>query len=108
MLKPAVTNCPRMTLEERRQFEATVAEEMAAGNENIAAAKRLAPPLLAINRPWISWVACARREVASVSLAQLEERSGSRKSVFSRLEIARPPIPLSVRSSVTPTPSASS
>jgi DNA-binding Xre family transcriptional regulator len=85
----------RMTAEERAAFERAVAEEMAAKDENIAAARKIVPALVAECEQAAEIVRGLReaRVAAGVSLAELESRTGIRKSVLSRLENSKAPNP---------------
>jgi DNA-binding Xre family transcriptional regulator len=95
MLKPNTEAYPRMTAEEREQFERALTEEQAAKAANIEAAKKVLPGLMADCEQAADIVRQLReaREAAGVSLAELEERTGIRKSVLSRLENSKAPNP---------------
>jgi len=95
MLKPNTSKYPQMTEEERCQFERAVREGQAAKTENIEAAKAVLPRLMADCEQAARIVQQFReaREAAGVSLAELEQRTGIRKSVLSRLENSKAPNP---------------
>ena len=93
MLKPNTNKFPRMTAEERQRFEQALAEEQTAKAANIEAAKEVVPRLMAECEQAALIVRQLRkaREAAGVSLAELEQRTGIRKSVLSRLENSKAP-----------------
>lgn len=95
MLKPKTTKSPRMTAEERQRFEQAVREEQAAKAENVEAAGALLPRLMADCEQAVAIVRQFReaREAAGISLAELQQRTGIRKSVLSRLENSKAPNP---------------
>lgn len=95
MLKPSTDRYPHMTDDERQQFEHALAEEQDAKAANIEAAKRALPRLKADCEQAADIVRQLRetRETAGVSLAELEQRTGIRKSVLSRLENSKAPNP---------------
>lgn len=95
MLKRDNSQYPRMDAEQRRKFQQAVAEEQAAKAENIEAAKRSVPRLLDNCNQAIAIVSQLRqtREALGVSLGELEQRTGIRKSVLSRLENSKAPNP---------------
>jgi DNA-binding Xre family transcriptional regulator len=95
MLKPNSRKYPRMSREERKQFEQAVAEEQAAKEKNIAAAKKLIPRLMADCQQAVAIVRMLRqaREAAGITLTELEARTGIRKSALSRLENSKAPNP---------------
>ena len=95
MLNPNTDKFPRMTAAERQQFEQALAEEQAAKAANIEAAKQELPRLQADCEQAAGIVRQLRetRETAGVSLAELEQRTGIRKSVLSRLENSKAPNP---------------
>ncbi|MFV1969028.1 MAG: helix-turn-helix domain-containing protein [Pirellulaceae bacterium] len=95
MLKPDTKKYPRMTAEERQPFEQAVAEEQAAKEENTEAARAVLPRLMADCEQAARIVRQLHeaREAAGVSLAELEQRTGIRKSVLSRLENSKAPNP---------------
>ncbi|MCG8649122.1 MAG: helix-turn-helix domain-containing protein, partial [Pirellulales bacterium] len=72
-----------------------VAEEVAARDENAAAAKDVAPELLREAQFRIAVVRQLReaREAAGISLSELEMRTGIQKSALSRLENSKSPNP---------------
>lgn len=84
-----------MSDDERREFEQAVAEEQAAKAANIAAARSVLPEVVAECAQAVSLIRRLResREAAGVSLGELEERTGIRKSVLSRLENSKAPNP---------------
>ena len=84
-----------MTPAELARFRQAVAEEEAGREENIAAAQAMVPHLLLRaqqNRELIQRLRAAR-EAAGVSLAELQDRTGIRKSALSRLENSKAPNP---------------
>lgn len=95
MSKPKTNEYPRMTAEERQRFEQTVREEQGAKAENIEAARAVLPRLMADCEQAVRIVRQFReaREAAGVSLAELEQRTGIRESVLSRLENSKAPNP---------------
>ncbi|MEO8495227.1 MAG: helix-turn-helix domain-containing protein [Planctomycetota bacterium] len=95
MLKPNTNKYPPMTAAERGQFEQAVAEEQGAKAANIEAAKQVLPRLTADCEQASDFVRQLReaREAAGVSLAEMEQRTGIRKSVLSRLENSKAPNP---------------
>jgi len=95
MLKPKTTKYRQMNAEERRQFEQAVRDEQVAKAENIEAAKAVLPRLMADCEQAVAIVGQFReaREAAGISLAELEQRTGIRKSVLSRLENSKAPNP---------------
>jgi ribosome-binding protein aMBF1 (putative translation factor) len=95
MLNPKTTTYRKMTAEERQRFEQAVRDEKAAKVENIEAAKVVLPRLMADCERAVRIVRQFRdaREAAGISLAELEQRTGIRKSVLSRLENSRAPNP---------------
>ncbi len=95
MLKPKTNKYPQMTAEQRQKFEQALAEEQTAKAANIAAAKEVLPRLIADCQQAVDIVRQLReaREAAGVSLAELEQRTGIRKSVRSRLENSKAPNP---------------
>ena len=95
MLKRDNSQYPQMDAEQRRKFQQAVAEEQAARAENIEAAKKFVPRLLDKCDQAIGIVAQLRetREALGVSLAEMEQRTGIRKSVLSRLENSKNPNP---------------
>lgn len=95
MLRPNTDSYPRMTAAEREQFDQALAEEQAAKAANIEAAKKVLPRLMADCEQAADIVRQLRetREAAGVSLAELEQRTGIRKSVLSRLENSKAPNP---------------
>ena len=95
MLKRDYSRYPQMDAEQRRQFQQAVAEEQAAKAENIDAARRIVPRLLDDCHQAVAIVALLRetRKALGVSLAELEQRTGIRKSVLSRLENSKAPNP---------------
>jgi transcriptional regulator with XRE-family HTH domain len=95
MLKPNFNQYPQMTAEERREFEQALAQEHAAKERNIEEARAILPRLLADCEQSAEIVRQLRtaREAAGVSLAELEQRTGIRKSVLSRLENSKAPNP---------------
>lgn len=90
-----VQDNPRMTAEQRQQFEQALAEEQIAKAANIEAAAEVLPRLIADCEQAAGIVRQLReaRETAGVSLAELEQRTGIRKSVLSRLENSKAPNP---------------
>ncbi|MGB7343710.1 MAG: helix-turn-helix transcriptional regulator [Pirellulaceae bacterium] len=86
---------PRMTADQKVAFEDAVDEEMASKDVNVAAAKLVAPRLLAEAKVRADVVDQLRtaREAAGVSLSELESRTGIRKSALSRLENSQAPNP---------------
>ena len=84
-----------MTAEERERFRKAVAEEQQGRAENVAAAKELLPALLRDCEAAVAIIANLRhaREAAGVSLAEMEARTGIRKSALSRFENSRAPNP---------------
>jgi DNA-binding Xre family transcriptional regulator len=84
-----------MTADERQRFEQALAEEQAAKAANVEAAKEVLPRLIADCEQAADIVRQLReaRETAGVSLAELEQRTGIRKSVLSRLENSKAPNP---------------
>jgi DNA-binding Xre family transcriptional regulator len=84
-----------MTDEQRRVFLSAVAEERAGMCENIAAARAVALRLLREGTLAADLIAMLRaaREAAGISLTELEERTGMRKSALSRLENSKAPNP---------------
>lgn len=95
MLKRDNSEHPRMDAQQRRQFQQAVAEEQAARAENIEVAKKSVPHLLDRCGQANAVVAQLResREALGVSLAEMEQRTGIRKSVLSRLENSKAPNP---------------
>jgi hypothetical protein len=95
MLKPDHKNYLSMTDEERQRFLIAMAEETAAKEENIAAAKLVAPKVLAACEDAAAIVKKLReaREAAGVSLSEMESRTGILKSALSRLENSKAPNP---------------
>jgi DNA-binding Xre family transcriptional regulator len=95
MLKPKADKYPRMTDAERQAFEKAAREEQADKAANVEAAKAVLPRLKAECQQAVEIVRQLReaREAAGVSLAELEERTGIRKSVLSRLENSKAPNP---------------
>ena len=95
MLKPDPTNHPEMSADQLGEFAKALAEEQAAKDENIEAAE----PLAARVRQRCQWsVDVLRqlreaREAEGISLAEMEQRTGIRKSVLSRLENSMAPNP---------------
>ncbi len=85
----------KMTTEQRRVYERAMAEEMAAKDENVAAARAVAKRLKDERKPIAEVVAQLRtaREKAGVSLNELETRTGISKSSLSRLENSAAPNP---------------
>ncbi len=86
---------PKMTAQQRKEYEKAVAEELASKEENIAAARKVAKQLKAERQPIIELVAILReaRKKAKVSLNELEKRTGIPKSAWSRLENSLAPNP---------------
>lgn len=84
-----------MTADKRQNFEQALAEERAAKAANIEAAKEVLPGLQADCVQGVQIVRQLRevREAAGVSLGDLEQRTGIRKSVLSRLENSKAPNP---------------
>lgn len=84
-----------MTDEERKQFQLALAEEAAAKEDNIAAAKMMAPKVVEACEEAVAIVQKLReaREAAGVSLAELAVRTGILKSALSRLENSKAPNP---------------
>jgi DNA-binding Xre family transcriptional regulator len=95
MLKSSTDKYPQMSAEERQQFEQALAEEQAAKAANVEAAQQVLPRLKAECEQAVALVRLLReaRETAGVSLAELEQRTGIRKSVLSRLENSKAPNP---------------
>jgi len=97
MLKPESPEkrYPKMTAEQRREFDRAVAEENAGRAENVAAAKPVAEKLLLERKQIAKFVAELReaREAAGISLSEMEQRTGIRKSALSRLEDSKTPNP---------------
>lgn len=96
MLKPRRNSkYTRMTAKERVAFEKAVGEELAAKEDNLAAARKILPQLKA-DLEWASAIVRQLREIreaAGVSLAEIEKRTGIRKSALSRLENSKAPNP---------------
>jgi len=86
---------PKMTADKRRRFEKAIAEEKAAQTENVAAAKPVAEKLVLERKKTAALVAELRaaREAAGVSLSEIDQRTGIRKSALSRLENSKAPNP---------------
>lgn len=86
---------PKMTAEAKARYERAVAEEMAAKDENIAAARSIAGRLKAERTAIVELVSRLRdaRQKAGVSLKELEARTGISKSSLSRLENSIGPNP---------------
>ena len=84
-----------MTAEARSKYKHAVAEEMAARDENIAAARGIAKRLKAERKVIAELVVRLRqaREKAGVSLNEMEARTGMQKSSLSRLENSAAPNP---------------
>ncbi len=97
MLRPNVGNAnyPVMTPAEFQQFSRAVAEELAGKEENTAAAKDHVPELVDQCAQAAAVMSRFRqaRQAAGVSLAEMESRTGIRKSVLSRLENSKAPNP---------------
>ncbi len=95
MQQPERKTYRSMTSEERARFEKTVAEETAAKDANMAAARRLVPKVRERCDEGVVIVAHlkAAREAAGVSLSELEARTGILKSALSRLENSKAPNP---------------
>ncbi len=93
--KDADAEYPKMTAEQRRDFERAVAEENAGKAENVTAAKPVAEKLLRERKKIAELVAMLReaREADGVSLSEMEQRTGIRKSALSRLENSKTPNP---------------
>ncbi|MGB7346071.1 MAG: helix-turn-helix transcriptional regulator [Pirellulaceae bacterium] len=89
------SSLPKMTADQKVAFEDAVDEEMASKDVNVAAAKLVAPRLLAEAKVRADVVDQLRtaREAAGVSLSELESRAGIRKSALSRLENSQAPNP---------------
>jgi len=95
MLKPDRKTYPTMTAEELVRFRTAIAEEAAAKEENVAAAKLIAPRVIEACAEAVAIVRQLResREAAGVSLSELESRTGILKSALSRLENSKAPNP---------------
>lgn len=95
MLKRKTSRLAKMTPAERERFERAVAEEQAAKAANIQAARAQLPRLVSRYQEAVAIVRQLReaREEAGITLADLEQRTGIRKSVLSRLENSRAPNP---------------
>ena len=95
MLKPNQNKFPKMTPEERENYQRAVAEENAAKDENIAAAKLLVPLVKERCKDAVEIIAKLRqaREAKGISLSDLEARTGILKSALSRLENSQAPNP---------------
>ncbi len=93
--EPSEKRYPKMTAEQRLDFERAVAEENAGRTGNVAAAKPVAEKLLLERKVIAEFVATLReaRETAGVSLSEMEKRTGIRKSALSRLENSASPNP---------------
>lgn len=96
MLRSESKTYPKMTLEQRRDFELALREETAAKADNVAAAKAMAPRVRAAVDQAMATVRELRtaREQLGLSLADLEKRTGTRKSALSRLENSKAPNPM--------------
>jgi len=86
---------PKMTAEVKAGYERAVAEEMAAKDENIAAARSIARRLKAERKGIVELVSRLReaREKAGISLNEMETQTGISKSSLSRLENSTGPNP---------------
>jgi ribosome-binding protein aMBF1 (putative translation factor) len=95
MLKPTGNAYPSMTDEERKQFESALAEEAAAKEDNIAAAKMIAPKVVEACAEAVAIIQQLReaREAVGISLSELAARTGILKSALSRLENSKAPNP---------------
>lgn len=84
-----------MTDEERKQFHVALADEAATKDENIAAAKLIAPRVVEACEEAVAIVKQLReaRETAGISLSELAARTGIHKSALSRLENSQAPNP---------------
>ena len=98
MLKPddkKPKKYPKMNAEQREAYAQAVAEEHAARDENVRAARPVADKLRKERQGIAELVGKLKnaRIAAGVSLAAMEERTGIRKSALSRLENAKTPNP---------------
>ena len=95
MLRSDPKGYPQMTPQQRREFGLALQQEHAAKTENVEAAKAVVPQLLSGIEQATATVQQLRalREEQGVSLAELERRTGIRKSALSRLENSKAPNP---------------
>ncbi len=86
---------PKMDVKQREAYAQAVAEEQAVRDENVRAARPAAAKLRKERQLIAQLVAKLKdaRIAAGISLAEMEERTGIRKSALSRLENAKAPNP---------------
>ena len=79
-----------MSEDQLARFQVAIAEERAAKADNIAAAKKLLPSVLAQCDQAVDLIRRLKdaREKAGISLSEMEARTGILKSALSRLENA--------------------
>ena len=95
MLKPEPRKYPSMSEDQLARFQVAIAEERAAKADNIAAAKKLLPSVLAQCDQAVDLIRRLKdaREKAGISLSEMEARTGILESALSQLENSHAPNP---------------